>query len=382
MREQVPFRDPHAGPGSMSTMSAQESPLWGRASSISAAAQPPYVVPSHTLFDSTSIGIATFLGSPVAGAWLMALNYHRLGKRNQALAAFAGGMAVTGLGIGLGYLIPATYSSAIAIGLVAIMKNVSKALQDAAVEQHMREGGQPGSRLIAAGTGLASLLVLGGIIFALLQVGLGSKVVVGSKDQIYYSGSATKDDAKHLGEELKTSGFFADRGASVLLSKGKDGTAVTFLTEDGVWDRPDMVVAFEEVGREIAPAVGGFPVKVRLANTERQTMKELAVGKAATGTKDDLYYFGSATESDARALVQLLKSAGFFQDQGATVMFSKNDDGTAISYVVAEGSWDRPISVAAFEALTRAVASSVGGFPLKLRLLSSRLEEKKVVAIN
>src|ERR1700688_4226523 len=39
MREQVPFRDPHAGPGSMSTMSAQESPLWGRASSISAAAQ-------------------------------------------------------------------------------------------------------------------------------------------------------------------------------------------------------------------------------------------------------------------------------------------------------------------------------------------------------
>jgi hypothetical protein len=143
-----------------------------------------------------------------------------------------------------------------------------------------------------------------------------------------------------------------------------------------------MVVAFEEVGREIAPAVGGFPVKVRLANTERQTMKELAVGKAATGTKDDLYYFGSATESDARALVQLLKSAGFFQDQGATVMFSKNDDGTAISYVVAEGAWDRPNSVAPFEALTRAVASSVGGFPLKLRLLNSRLEEKKVVAIN
>jgi hypothetical protein len=86
MREQVPFRDPHAGPGSMSAMSAQESPLWDRASSISVAAQPPYLVQSHTLFDSTSIGIATFLGSPVAGAWLMALNYHRLGKRNQALA--------------------------------------------------------------------------------------------------------------------------------------------------------------------------------------------------------------------------------------------------------------------------------------------------------
>jgi hypothetical protein len=80
--------------------------------------------------------------------------------------------------------------------------------------------------------------------------------------------------------------------------------------------------------------------------------------------------------------VQLLKSAGFSQDQGATVMFSKNDDGTAISYVVVEGAWDRPNPVAPFEALTRAVASSVGGFPLKLRLLSSRLEEKKVVAIN
>ena len=39
MREQVLFRDPHAVPGSMSTMSVQESALWDRASSISAAAR-------------------------------------------------------------------------------------------------------------------------------------------------------------------------------------------------------------------------------------------------------------------------------------------------------------------------------------------------------
>jgi hypothetical protein len=50
-----------------------------------------------------------------------------------------------------------------------------------------------------------------------------------------------------------------------------------------------MVAGFEEGGRQVAPSVGGFPIKVRLANTQQQTKKEVTVGRLLVGTKDHVY---------------------------------------------------------------------------------------------
>jgi hypothetical protein len=142
-----------------------------------------------------------------------------------------------------------------------------------------------------------------------------------------------------------------------------------------------VVVAFEEIVREVAPSVGGFPVKLRLLNSG-QNKKELTIGKVIVGTKDELYYFGSATESDASARGQSLKSAGFFRDSGFMVLLSKGDDGTALSFVVAEQAWEQPEMVANFEALARQCAPSVGGLPVMLLLRNSRLETKNVIAVG
>jgi hypothetical protein len=107
--------------------------------------------------------------------------------------------------------------------------------------------------------------------------------------------------------------------------------------------------------------------------------KELTVGKVIVGVRDEIYYFGSATSADAEALGGALKSAGFLVDAGASVELAK-DPGTAISFVVGEGVWERPEGVAGFERLARQVAASVGGPPIELRLLNSRMETKKAVA--
>jgi hypothetical protein len=242
-------------------------------------------------------------------------------------------------------------------------------------------GANVASNSLALGIGLSLLAMI--VAWGLRQSSqpANAKVIIGTKDEIYYSHAATKEDAQVLGQALKTMGFFNDRGASVLLSKGSGGTVVSFFVNEGAWDRPNSVSNFEEIGRRIATPLGGFPIKVRLMDSARVMRRELAVGKAIIGAKDEIYYFGSATEADAEALGQALKTAGFLEDKGVSVLLTKGD-GTAISFVVNENAWERSETVAAFERLARRAATSIGGLPIKLRLLNSEMETKREVAVQ
>jgi hypothetical protein len=344
----------------------------------------PEPVPNYTLFDSTSVAIATLLGSPVAGTGLMALNYQRLGKKNAAIATLAIGIAATGVAIAFGNRVPTYATTGIAVGLLVTTMNLAKTLQGPAWQQHVLRGGQLGSRWAAAGLGLILLAVIvgGAILVGYRLGGFGSKVVIGSKDEVFYSGSATKQDALTLGQALKDAGYFLDRGVTARISKGQNGTTVDFVVQDGTWDRPEIVSGFEEVGREVAPAIGGFPIQLRLMNPAQEIKMQLTIGKVIVGTKDEVYYYGSATESEANALGQSLKSAGFFRDSGLSIFLSRGDDGTAITFAVEEGAWNMPDRVAAFEALVRQSAPAVGGLPVQLRFVNSRVELKKVERVN
>jgi hypothetical protein len=48
------------------------------------------------------------------------------------------------------------------------------------------------------------------------------------------------------------------------LRKGKDGAFVSFEVKEGAWDDARLVTAFERLGREIAPAVAVYPLKLEL----------------------------------------------------------------------------------------------------------------------
>jgi hypothetical protein len=205
------------------------------------------------------------------------------------------------------------------------------------------------------------------------------KVTVGTNDVVYYSHAAAKADAESLGHALQLTGFFNDRGTSVLLSKGTSGTIVSFALNDGAWDRPETVRSFEEIGRRVAGSIGGYPIHLRLSDVKWGVHKEVAVGKVIAGVKDEVYYYGSATAPEAEALGRALQSNGYLVDSGASVVLSK-DGVTSISFVLGDGAWNRPGTVPAFEGLVRKVAPSVGGLPVDLRLLNSSMEVEKEVA--
>lgn len=376
-------RGSNHGATQMSSLPSAGVPYW-HSSTASVGPEPvtvPSVVPVYKLFDSVSVAIAAFLGTPLAGATLMAINYRRLGKAKSATWAMVTAAAVMALVAVFGRWIPAWAGTAFGISMVVANKGLADSLQGPAVQEHVRDGGELGSRWKAAGIGLLWLAVICASVFAaVFGQSSESKFAVGSKDLIYYSGTATKQDAATLGAGLQTLGYFRDQGANVLLSKGNDGTVLSFVVRDGFWDQPPMVAGFEEVARELAPSLGGFPIKVHLVNQTRVIEKDLTIGRAVFG-KDDIYYLGTATVSDANALGRTLKTAGYFQDRGVSVLLSKGD-GTWISFVVADGAWDDAGRVHDFEALAKQCAPAVGGPPIVLRLVNAKVELKRAIEMN
>jgi len=89
------------------------------------------------------------------------------------------------------------------------------------------------------------------------------------------------------------------------------------------------------------------------------------------GTKDQVIYSGTAAQADATALGNALKAAGFFQDSGVTVVLSKGTSGTTIGFDVQDGAWNKAGTLETFEEIARGVASSVGGLPIQVQLLST-----------
>ena len=354
------------------------SPSWSSAPPPSSPSPEP--IPPYTLFDPTSVGIAAFLGTPIAGTALMALNYRRVGKPRQALWTFVIGVTVTLLVLAFGYLVPAAASTVIAVTLFVATYNAAKSMQATMINQHLEHGGQLASRWAAAGVGIgAMVLVLGGVFVVVYAQLYSTKIVMGSNDTIYYSGTATKQDAQSLGEKLKSIHYFTDKGASVFLAKNKNGTIISFAVKDGAWNQPNIVAAFEEIGREAAPSVGGFPLTVRLVNDQKISMKELTVGRLPVGTKDEIFYLGMAREDDAKALAKALQSAGYFHDNGVSVFLSKNDTGTELSFVVTDGAWNRPGDIKYFEDLAHGPVAPLLVRPFTVLMVNSHLESKRVL---
>ena len=113
-----------------------------------------------------------------------------------------------------------------------------------------------------------------------------STVTIGTKDEVIYSGLSTQAQATALGNALKTDGYFQDLGVSVLLRKPIGGsTIISYVVKDGIWDNASMVSDYEVLTRDVATAVGGLPVDMRLVNsTDTVEKDEMVNAQAGTGS--------------------------------------------------------------------------------------------------
>ncbi len=341
----------------------------------------------YPLYSVAAITFAAFMGAPIGAAWLMAINYRRTGQPDKASTSLWAGFGATMLALVIGYLVPQNMVFPLGIGVLFGTRGVAQSLQGPLLDKHLREGGAFESKWKVFGVGLIFLVVYCAAIFGVSYgvdylAAINSRITVGTHCQIYYKDGASRQDAEALGKALQQIGFATDRPAGVRLTKKDGKTAVSFVVKEGFWDQPGTADSFEEIGREIAPAIGGFPITVRLVTAHWDTKKELTVGKVSTASHLELYYYGSATESDANALAKALEAEGMGSDHRVSVFLTKDGGQTVITFIVRDGLWDDPTQIANYEEFVKEVAASVGGLPVTLRLANTATEVKKELQVR
>lgn len=134
----------------------------------------------------------------------------------------------------------------------------------------------PGRRLVGLLIGLA--IIIGGGLALLWYWYPGRELKLNKNQSVYYSGRATPDEARALGEALRKVGWFDDdRQATALLRKDKTGTTVSLVTSPESWKEAQAEEFFRELGRKIAPSVGDPPITLDLVDPYRRVKKRIRI---------------------------------------------------------------------------------------------------------
>ena len=102
-------------------------------------------------------------------------------------------------------------------------------------------------------------------------------MAAGTRDRVSYSERATAEDAAALAKSLQSCGFFKGLGSLVFLTRDSTGPEVSFYMSAGSWNDSRTVAYLQDVGRKIAPSVGGPPLKIHLIDSGHQTRRELVI---------------------------------------------------------------------------------------------------------
>lgn len=160
------------------------------------------------LYSPIQVGLASFLGSPLAGSFLLGLNYRRLQKPQAARAAPLCGVLVTILIIvGVWHLPGIAYGLSIVVLYALAMGVIAQRLQNDAYVQHLRSGGKAGSFGIVLGAGVACRILV--ILLAIPLNQLNASV-----SSLYASDDQQLIEAAREGELSEVQGLLA-RGADI-----------------------------------------------------------------------------------------------------------------------------------------------------------------------
>ena len=134
----------------------------------------PYAAPARiasSLYTAGHVSLATFLGTPLGGSVVLALNEHRLGRQGGAIKALLFGVLGTVFLVALGFILPDGFPSfPFGLGSLLLMGWIARSRQGEAVRVHLASGGRAASGWGAAGIGLLSLLVVFVPLVAILVV--------------------------------------------------------------------------------------------------------------------------------------------------------------------------------------------------------------------
>lgn len=127
--------------------------------------------PNYKLYSKSQVGVATFLGSPIAGAILMSQNLKALNQYEEAKRYLLIGFISTATLFLLAFIIPDNFpnSSISLFGLLAVI-HWYKTTQESLYANHISMGGQKGSWGATIGIGMICLIVVFILVFSIVMM--------------------------------------------------------------------------------------------------------------------------------------------------------------------------------------------------------------------
>ncbi|VXC99600.1 conserved membrane hypothetical protein [Pseudomonas sp. 8Z] len=128
-------------------------------------------VSQQPLYRIAAIGVGTFLGTPLAGAWMLAHNLQLLGKAHQVAMVWGVAVALFVLTIASGFVLPEEVPAMpFAIAQLVAMVMLAKHLSGAEILRHDLAGGAFLSNWRAAGVAILFLIGAVALLFAMLMI--------------------------------------------------------------------------------------------------------------------------------------------------------------------------------------------------------------------
>lgn len=233
----------------------------------------------YALYSPGATGLATFLGGPIAGTAIMAMNYRRLGRSASATKTILWGVLGTAGLIALSFAIGNRAPGlSLAIVPVVVVLQLARSLQGETFSRHKVAGGKVASMWKAAGIGIASMVGLLAIIVSIavaadLAFPSNKRLAVGSSE-ILYSGTATTGEAQALGNALSNDGYFGSgKTTTVLLARKNSDTTLQFVVNETAALDDNTVAIFTAITQDVAPSIGGKPITLQLVNPQLKVLK-------------------------------------------------------------------------------------------------------------
>ncbi|PIA68570.1 hypothetical protein CDR19_20945 [Ectopseudomonas toyotomiensis] len=123
------------------------------------------------LYSVAGVGLATFIGTPLAGAWLLAHNLQLLGKADRVAMVWGISVLLLVVTLVLAFVLPEEVPAMpFAIAQLMAMIMFAKSLMEADLKQHAEAGGAFLSNWRSAGIGVMFTLGLAALMFAVLMI--------------------------------------------------------------------------------------------------------------------------------------------------------------------------------------------------------------------
>lgn len=134
-------------------------------------ANPPASTSRVALYSPGHIAWAAFLGAPIAGCVLVALNYRRFGNSAAANFALIAGLIGTLIIMAIAFFVPDNFPNFVVPAAYTFgMYASAKTLQGREFEHRLANGDIKGSAWVATGIGLLFMVVLTLVLFAIIMV--------------------------------------------------------------------------------------------------------------------------------------------------------------------------------------------------------------------